>query len=269
MPGEGSSTGTVQAMAAMLIGYAVEAEKSAAHAPSAGSAVSISLSGSRHKVRDVAGRDINKSRTIKIGSGALAALLLAGGGSYTAYRATHAGPPNVTAHQISEPFPISDYTPAAGTLCLLSSSEASALEHRTVTVPREFTAKYASGPFCEYLPPGSGMSFTTVGLEISAFADAATFNHNGKYSFNGDKVHPVGQFTAAWVWPSGQFTGEQSGGAAARLPDGAVMCLVVNPRASASRQELIEGIDLVMSRFRYDPRLRALKENKIVSLSKG
>ena len=246
---------------------AVDAEKSGTRALSPGSVVSIALSGSKHKVRDVAGRDINKNRTIKIGSGVLAALLLAGGGSYTAYKATDHGVPDVIVQQKSEPFPISAYTPTAGTLCLLSSKEASALEHRTVEIPGKFKLK--STPFCEYLPPGTGTSLTKVGLEISAFADATTFNSNGKYSFNGDKVSPAGQFTAAWVWPSDQFTGEISGVAAARLPSGAVLSLVVNPRASASRQELIEGIDLVMNRFHYSPHLRAVKGNRTVLLPEG
>jgi len=54
--------------------------------------VQIDLKGSRNKVKDVAGRDINKNRTIRIGTAGLLALAVLGGGSYTVYRITHSGP---------------------------------------------------------------------------------------------------------------------------------------------------------------------------------
>jgi|SRR5450755_1473921 len=239
--------------------------------PPAQSSSAITVHGSKNKIKDIAGRDVNKNRTIKIGSGALAVLLLAGGGSYTAYKATHtshSGPPKAVISQSSLPFPESSYTPPPGTLCLLSSQEASALEARTVTVPPKFYVTIKGGvAFCEYLPPNSGLSFTKIGLEISAYANVETLTDNGKFPLtNGERTSPKGQFTAAWVWPVGHSSSRLSGLAAARLPSGAYITLNVLPSGSAKRQDLIEGIGLVMSRFHYDDRLRAIKGKALVPL---
>jgi hypothetical protein len=238
---------------------AVDSESPPSQSPSAESSAGITVFGSKNKIKDVAGRDVNKNRTIRVGSGALAVLLLAGGGTYTAYKVTHSnhlGAPQ-TRLQGSLPFPESAYAPPPGTLCLLSRKEASALEGRKVKVPPKFNAAF----FCEYLPPNSGLSFTKIGLEVSAYADTAAATDNGKYPLNGEKINPSGQFTAAWVWPTGL--------AAARLPSGAYLTLSVRPSGSASRRDLIEGIDLIMRRFHYDPRLRAAgKGDTIVPIPK-
>lgn len=51
------------------------------------SSARVEIKGNRNKIKDVAGRDINKSRTVKIGTAGLLALILLGGGSYATYKA--------------------------------------------------------------------------------------------------------------------------------------------------------------------------------------
>jgi hypothetical protein len=53
------------------------------------SSVEMDIRGNRNKVKDVAGHDINKNRTMKIGTAGILALALLGGGSYAAYKAHH------------------------------------------------------------------------------------------------------------------------------------------------------------------------------------
>jgi hypothetical protein len=74
------------------LGRSLGVQPPAATGPLPASSVHIDLKGSKNKIKDVAGRDINKNRTIRIGTTGLLALVLLGGGSYTVYHSTRSEP---------------------------------------------------------------------------------------------------------------------------------------------------------------------------------
>ena len=162
----------------------------------------------------------------------------------------------------SRQLPTVTYTPQAGSLCLLSKKEASVLTAQTVT-----TEGGVGSPSCSYGPQGEGSNPTKLTLEISAYANTASITNNGEYPLNGDKVRPEGPFSAAWTWPDSQFSAEEGAGtAAARLRGGGYLAIAIEPPSSVSEQQLVATLDLVMIRYHYDPRLRAIMGNNSVPL---